>query len=117
MILSFAVSLRKYRNNTIMGVHLVMKNVVLMFIVLVLIVFGIFYLFTHSGDGALQTREASGDITPNVTRYGNNNYFYLVDNNTGVVYLEYSSYYQHGITVMLNADGTPVTKDQLGLKP
>ena len=38
---------------------------------------------------------------------------YAVDQISGVVYL-YS--YEGGVTVMLNADGTPVTKEQLGLK-
>lgn len=39
---------------------------------------------------------------------------YAVDRSTGVVYLY--SWNEGGITVMLNADGTPVTKEQLGLK-
>nr|WP_297765594.1 DUF6440 family protein [uncultured Butyrivibrio sp.] len=44
-------------------------------------------------------------------------YHYLVDENTGVVYLEYDSgLYKYGITVMLNADGTPVTAEQLGIE-
>lgn len=40
-------------------------------------------------------------------------YSYLVDRNTGVVYLVYQDYNRYGITVMLNADGTPVTAKQL----
>lgn len=47
---------------------------------------------------------------PNVTRIiePNNDvgYNYLIDNNTGVVYLEYGDTYRHAITVMFNADGT-----------
>ncbi len=43
-------------------------------------------------------------------------YTYIVDKNTGVVYLEYDSYYRHALTVMLNTDGTPITAEQLGIK-
>ena len=39
-------------------------------------------------------------------------YRYFVDNHTGVVYIEYNGGYRGGITVALNADGTPVTKEQ-----
>lgn len=40
-------------------------------------------------------------------------YCYLIDENTGVVYLEYHGTEKAAITVMLNADGTPVTAQQL----
>lgn len=40
-------------------------------------------------------------------------WWYAVDENTGVVYLVYS---RGGITVMLNPDGTAVTKEQLELQ-
>jgi hypothetical protein len=43
-------------------------------------------------------------------------YAYIVDKNTGVVYLGYAGVYRHDLTVMLNADGTPVTAEQLGIK-
>jgi hypothetical protein len=43
-------------------------------------------------------------------------YAYIVDKNTGVVYLGYDGVYRHDLTVMLNADGTPVTAEQLGIK-
>ena len=61
------------------------------------------------------------NISPNITRYGyfssvSESFVYLVDNNTGVVYLEYDSAKRHAISVMLNADGTPVTAEQIGLK-
>lgn len=42
-------------------------------------------------------------------------YYYLVDLNTGVVYLAYNGYQRFGMTVCVNADGTPVTADQLGI--
>lgn len=64
------------------------------------------------------TAEPETEITPNVERVGNYwGYHYLIDRNTNVVYLEYYDTVTHkgffGLTVMLNADGTPVTADQL----
>ena len=43
-------------------------------------------------------------------------YNYMVDANTGVVYLEAYGINRYAITVMLNADGTPVTAEQLGIE-
>lgn len=43
-------------------------------------------------------------------------YFYVLDNNTGVVYLQFIGYRRAGITVALNADGTPITVDQIRMK-
>lgn len=40
-------------------------------------------------------------------------YFYVVDNKTGVVYIQFHGNYQGGITVMMNPDGTPVLADQI----
>ena len=49
-----------------------------------------------------------------VSRRGNfYNYYYIVDENTGVVYLQFDGNRRAGITVMLNIDGTPVTVDQI----
>lgn len=60
------------------------------------------------------------DISPSLLRIGdlsiNSGYCYLVDTTTGVVYLEFDSDYRHAITVMLNADGSPITAEQLGIK-
>ena len=50
---------------------------------------------------------------PNVTEYGNDGYFYLVDNNTGVVYLKYDGGYHCGLTVMTHKNGQPITIDEL----
>ena len=58
-------------------------------------------------------------ITPSIIDYGDftdYGYSYLVDKNTGVVYLKYYGHRSTAITVMLNADGTPVTADQIGLE-
>ena len=44
-------------------------------------------------------------------------YVYIVDTNTGVVYLKFQDiYFGTAITVMLNSDGTPVTAEQLGIE-
>lgn len=61
------------------------------------------------------------NVTPNIMVCNSNNsyYCYVVDKNTGVVYLKYNGYTYSavgGITVMLNADGTPVTAQQLGIE-
>lgn len=60
-------------------------------------------------------------IVPSIVNIGNNRsgsgcYYYSIDRNTGVVYLEYDDVYRHAITVMLNSDGTPVTAEQIGVK-
>lgn len=60
-------------------------------------------------------------VVPNIVELGkatsdtDGYYYYSIDRNTGVVYLSYDAYYRHGIVVMLNADGTPVTAEQLGI--
>ena len=53
---------------------------------------------------------------PDIETLGGDNlyhYHYIIDNRTGVVYLSYDFGDRTGITVMLNADGTPVLKNQL----
>lgn len=54
---------------------------------------------------------------PNVTRilepYNDVGYNYLIDNNTGVVYLECDCGYGRAITVMFNADGTVMTEKDI----
>ena len=51
---------------------------------------------------------------PNVTKYGTSNYYYVVDENTGVVYLEYDSgVYQGGLSVMFDENGEVLTFDKL----
>lgn len=63
--------------------------------------------------------DTNGDLIPRpklLTLEDDEHYKYIVDKNTGVVYLEYDGYYRHALTVMLNADGTPITAEQLGIK-
>ena len=86
-------------------------------IIVIVLLIALVALFGVLADGNGATTVASEGIRPDVTAYGNGSYFYLVDNRTGVVYLEYSFSYQHGLSVMLNPDGSPVTMDQLGLSP
>ena len=40
-------------------------------------------------------------------------YYYVVDERTNVVYICYDYNRQHALTVAMNADGKPMTKDQL----
>lgn len=72
--------------------------------------------------GSKPDKNYNSDIVPNVVEYGKGNkskvdnvYFYVVDKNTGVVYLASAGCDQRAITVMLNVDGTPITAEQLGL--
>lgn len=71
-------------------------------------------------EGVVTPKTYIQDIAPSLSRIGNlfmnSGYCYLIDNNTGVVYLEFDSEYRHAITLMVNADGTPITAEQLGIK-
>ncbi len=69
------------------------------------------------GKGTADAKKNCQDVTPSLTVTGNGNgYSYLIDNNTGVVYLKYDNTNQCAISVMLNADGTPVTAKQLEIE-
>lgn len=78
-------------------------------------------LFMMAGCKEGQSRSTPGYsseyITPDISVLAKDadtwNYYYVLDNNTGVVYLQFSYYNLGGITVALNADGTPVTIDQI----
>ena len=63
------------------------------------------------------TNDYSNHVVPNIIDLEKvmDGYYYSIDRNTGVMYLSYNSYYRHAITVMLNADGTPVTAEQIGI--
>ena len=68
------------------------------------------------------TSDYSNYVVPNIVELGkgkdsdiNKCYYYSIDKKTGVVYLHYDAFYKHALTVMLNADGTPVTAEQLGI--
>lgn len=71
-------------------------------------------------DTSSPVMEPSNGIRPCMREYSNrelvgDRYWYVVDENTGVVYIRFSASYEGGITPALNADGTPITRDQLGL--
>lgn len=53
------------------------------------------------------------DITVLAKDVPHYSYFYVVDNKTGVVYIQFYGYRQAGITVLMNPDGTPVLADQI----
>lgn len=54
---------------------------------------------------------------PNISSYAGNDgtYSYIVDKNTGVVYLQYTGIHATAISVMLNPDGTPIMAEQIGI--
>lgn len=87
----------------------------------ILLLFSICLLTGCNGKGIENnTNSIENSIEPNLTilgtQYSNDRYSYVIDNNTGVVYLKFDAPYRHSITVMLNADGTPVTAEQLGIE-
>jgi len=87
--------------------------------VLLLLVIAIIGMSGCSENIEKATVNVSSKVKPNVmvtSNVGNGNYFYLIDRNTGVVYLAYNSYYRWGVTVMLNRDGSPVTAEQLEIE-
>ena len=88
-----------------------MKKKILYFLELLLSIFAL----AGCSVGSKPSKMYSDFYVPDVVDMGNENYYYTIDKRTGVVYLSYSESYHHGITVMLNADGTPVTADQLGI--
>jgi uncharacterized alpha/beta hydrolase family protein len=53
------------------------------------------------------------DVTKIISPIYSSGYNYLIDNNTGVVYLEYEGYCRHAITVMFNSDGTVMTEEDI----
>lgn len=85
-------------------------------ILLVLLVFVLVLTGCGSGNKNLSKKSKDPFPNPTITSYGNKelgNYYYVVDERTGVVYISYDSFRRHSMTPALNTDGTPVTKDQL----
>ena len=78
--------------------------------IVILIMIGLFFL------GKNLEIQATSNPTPDMITIANDrksDYHYVVDKKTNVVYVECSA----GMTVMVNADGTPITADQLGIEP
>ena len=78
------------------------------------------YLLTGCVKENVTLEDVWVDTHPRITILANEdidlgvaNFYYVIDDRTGVVYLAFSKYRQAGITVMLNADGSPVTYDQI----
>ena len=74
-------------------------------------------MLTGCDAGRTGTR-VEGGVYPKITQYGAETeyytYFYAADERTGTVYFIFRDYNgSSGITVALNADGSPVTKAQL----
>ena len=94
---------------------MIMKRLLLFIVALCVIFF--FAFFTLNKNDCVQQYDVSDVVDhPNVTVYGSGLYTYVVDENTGVVYLQYDGGRKCGLSVMLNQDGTPVTRDQLGIQ-
>ena len=89
-------------------------------ILFVLLIISLLLTGCSTKDGVTTPTVDAQDIAPSLLRVGdfsvNGGYCYLVDENTGVVYLEFDSVYRHAVTLMVNADGTPITAEQLGIK-
>ena len=64
--------------------------------------------------GCVPQESDEGYITPNVYRIDcDGDFDYIVDKDTGVVYLMYLGYCKYGITPCYNADGTLKTVDDI----
>lgn len=74
-------------------------------------------LLTGCDDGRRANTITSNGIAPLITIYGSDwpeiSFTYAVDENTGVVYILGAVGNRGFMSVALNADGTPVTKEQL----
>ena len=75
-------------------------------------------LLTGCTNNNSQALVSDQDIKPNIMTLDDNSYryYYTVDRNTHVVYLTCYAGNQAGITVYVNADGTPVLAEDLGIK-
>ena len=84
-----------------------------------LIIFMILSLLLLSGcdDGSKVKKIDSNGIFPDMTILGKDaigyTFTYAIDERTEVVYIILDSYRRGGITVAINSDGTPITKEQL----
>ncbi len=78
------------------------------------------YLLTGCANENVTLKDVEKDTYPKITILANGgadlssaDFYYVIDDKTGVVYLAFSQFRQAGITVMLNSDGSPVTYDQI----
>jgi len=86
-------------------------------LLLVLSVLPIALLTGCKGQTLADYGDTSKYNTPNITAVRSSvageGYNYIIDNNTGVVYLEWHNGYGAGITVMYNADGKVMTEKDI----
>lgn len=86
-------------------------------LIIILSVLAIVLLTGCKGQAQADYGNTEGYKLPNVTKITtpvyDTGYSYLIDNNTGVVYLEYEGNNKHAITVMFNADGTIMTEKDI----
>lgn len=81
-----------------------MKNKIISVLLATLIVLSI----NGCGSSVVADAETAQEQTAMFERHTLDDWYsIIVDKETGVCYLEMSGGYQYGITVMLNADGTP----------
>lgn len=104
------------------------KNVIAVIILVVwallLLFLAYFGIFAPTQNGQQFPEENSREIevvhngqTDKYTSYGSDSgYSYLVDNETGIVYLIYRGTYGIGLTPRLHEDGSPYTAEEMGLK-
>ena len=90
-----------------------MKKIIILFMATM-------FILTGCDNGVAPTKIQSV-VSPDIKVYGADidsglRYFYVVDNKTGVVYIQFDGFKRGGITPALNADGTPMTAEQLGLR-
>jgi len=89
-----------------------------------ILLFSLFFACTLMFSGCGSDNVKAGDEeypVPEITAYTHKKeadikyaeYYYAVDEKTGVVYIVYENQHQYGMTPALNPDGTPVTKEQL----
>ena len=92
------------------------KKNIFLFLFLFVFVFTLTRFFSNNELQEIVKKPMTSLPAPQITSYGIDepgDYYYVVDERTGVVYISYNSVKRHSMTVALNADGTPVTKEQL----
>ena len=95
---------------------MIIRKITILMLVSIMILTG-----CQSRNSQKADKDYSSEVAPNIVECGNatidssGEYCYAVDMNTGVVYLCFHGFRTHAITVMLNASGTPITADQLGI--
>lgn len=91
-----------------------MKKILLVFILMI-------FLLTSCSENpnvSWADKDYSSMVTPNILKCGDGSegiFYYIIDKNTGVVYLAYDAYQKYGITLMVNRNGSPITAEQLGI--